>query len=288
MSDPAVTSFFKRFAVKFIEVVGAGIATALSGYLLAHFSGYWSAPASAPPAVQVAPNTSAGTGTGTGTSVVSKSQRAQPARATSTDAKEQRVTTANPPAVQPARAVVSTKEVSAKEANAKEANAKESAASRKQSPAEVPAVESKPRDEESVEAQVRAALANVDASHPAPAEVTPRPSDVSPLPPAVAAQPKPAESTPPPAAVAAVPPAAETAPPPAEKGPLEPEPLAPVEIKSRPVAAVEASPPVAPVSAVKEEDRDILSMIKKIPDLLRPKPSASDGEAPRPPLPVGN
>jgi hypothetical protein len=39
---------------------------------------------------------------------------------------------------------------------------------------------------------------------------------------------------------------------------------------------------------VKEEDRDILSMIKKIPDLLRPKPSAADGEAPRPPLPVGN
>ncbi len=279
MSEPAVSSFFRRFAVKFIEVVGAGIATALSGYLLAHFSGYWSAPASAPPAVQVAPNTSAGTGTGTGTSVISKSQRAQPARATSTDAKEQRVTTANPPAVQPARAVVSTKE----------ANAKESAASRKQSPAEVPAVESKPRDEESVEAQVRAALANVDASHPAPAEVMPpRSSDVSPLPPALAAQPKPAESTPPPAAVAAVPPAAETAPPLAEKVPLEPAPLAPVEIKSRPVAAVEASPPVAPVSAVKEEDRDILSMIKKIPDLLRPKPSASDGEAPRPPLPVGN
>ena len=62
MSEPAVTSFFKRFAVKFIEVVGAGIATALSGYLLAHFSGYWSSPASTlpsvPPTVQVAPNTS--------------------------------------------------------------------------------------------------------------------------------------------------------------------------------------------------------------------------------------
>ena len=55
MSEPVVTAFFKRFAVKFVEVVGAGVATALSGYLLAHFSGYWSSPASTPPAVQVAP-----------------------------------------------------------------------------------------------------------------------------------------------------------------------------------------------------------------------------------------
>ncbi len=66
---------------------------------------------------------------------------------------------------------------------------------------------------------------------------------------------------------------------------MEPEPLAPVEIKSHPVAAVDASAPVAPA---KEEGQDILSMIKKIPDFLRPKPSAADGDAPRPPLPVGN
>ena len=146
MSEPAVTAFFKRFAVKFVEVVGAGIATALSGYLLAHFSGYWSSPASMPPVVQVAPNT----GTGTTTSVA-KSQRSQPAHAASADAKEQRLTTATAPVAQPARAAV---------------GAKDSASSRKQLPAEVPAVETKPHDEESVEAQVRAALANVDAIIP--------------------------------------------------------------------------------------------------------------------------
>ena len=306
MSEPVVTSFFKRFAVKFIEVVGAGIATALSGYLLAHFSGYWSSPASTlpsvPPTVQVAPNTSAGSST----SVVSKSQRAQPVHPATLDAAEQRLTAAPPLVVQPARAVASGKE-------------KESAASRKQSSAEAPPVESKPHDEKSVEAEVRAALANVDASRAAaadiaprkidvmtapppvdaqpshPADVTPHQTDVAPhqidvtmTPSAVTAQPKPADSAPPVPAIAAVPLANETPHPAPEKAPTEPEPLTPVEIKSRPVAAVEASPPVAPVSAVKEEDRDILSMIKKIPDLLRPKPSAADGEAPRPPLPVGN
>ena len=97
MSEPAVTSFFKRFAVKFIEVVGAGIATALSGYLLAHFSGYWSSPASAPATVQVAPNLS----TGVSTSVVSKSQRAQPVHSAWLDAAEQRLTIAS--ARRPAR-----------------------------------------------------------------------------------------------------------------------------------------------------------------------------------------
>ena len=258
-----MTAFFKRFAVKFIEVVGAGIATALSGYLLAHFSGYWSSTASAPPAVQVAPSTS----------VVTKSQRAPPVSA---DAKEQRPASAQavgPASILPARTI---------------ANAKDTAASRKPAPAETHAVESKPHDEESVEAQVRAALANVDASRPASAEASPHKTDVSPVVPAVTAQPKPADSAPPVTAVAAVPPAVETSPPPAQIAPTEPEPLTPVEIKSRPVAAVEVTPPVAPVSAAKEEDRDLLSMIKKIPDLLRPNAPAPEGEAPRPPLPVGN
>ncbi len=263
MSESAMTAFFKRFAVKFIEVVGAGIATALSGYLLAHFSGYWSSTASAPPAVQVAPSTS----------VVTKSRRANPVSA---DAKEQRPASAqaiNPVSILPARTI---------------ANAKDTAASRKPVPAETNAVENKPRDEESVEAQVRAALANVDASRPAPAEASPHKIDVSPVVPAVAAQPKPADSAPPVTAVAAVPPAAETSPPPAQTAPTEPEPLTPVEIKSRPVAAVEATPPVAPVLAAKEQDQDLLSMIKKIPDLLRPNAPPPEGEAPRPPLPVGN
>ncbi len=47
-------SYFSRFTVKFIEISAAGIATAVSGFVLAHLTGYAAAPAPAamqPPAV---------------------------------------------------------------------------------------------------------------------------------------------------------------------------------------------------------------------------------------------
>lgn len=263
MSNSAVTAFVKRFAVKFVEVVGAGIATALSGYLLAHFSGYWAPTASKPPAVQVAPSTS----------VVTKSQRVQPVVADSKEQHPAPLQPINPSPIQPPRAT---------------AIAKETAASRKQVLTETHAVESKPNDEESVEARVRAALANVDASRPVPAEAAPRQVDVSPVAPALAVPPKPPDGAPPSAVVAAVPPGAETPLPSAQLAPATPEPLAPVEIKSLPVAAVEATPTKAPEPAAKEEEKDLLSMLQKIPDLLRRNARAPDGETPRPPLPVGN
>ena len=37
-------SFFSRFTMKFVEVIGAGIATAVTGYLIAHLGGFWSTP----------------------------------------------------------------------------------------------------------------------------------------------------------------------------------------------------------------------------------------------------
>jgi hypothetical protein len=36
MSVPVEVSYFSRFLVKFIEIVAAGLATAVSGYLIAH------------------------------------------------------------------------------------------------------------------------------------------------------------------------------------------------------------------------------------------------------------
>src|SRR5207245_3998965 len=56
-------SYFSRFFVKFVEVSAAGLATAISAYLLAHFGGLLSSsptPASAPAqtAVQVGPTAS--------------------------------------------------------------------------------------------------------------------------------------------------------------------------------------------------------------------------------------
>src|SRR5216683_6136858 len=66
-------SYFSRFSVKFIEIVAAGLASAVSAYLLAHFGGLLLSsptPASAPAltAVQLGPTAS----------VVAKSPRAQP------------------------------------------------------------------------------------------------------------------------------------------------------------------------------------------------------------------
>ena len=260
-----MTAFFKRFAVKFIEVVGAGIATALSGYLLAHFSGYWSSTASAPPAVQVAPSTS-----------VVDQKFSAPTRSPLT------------PRTRSSVASGASDQSGVDPAGADHCECQGHGGFAQASAGRNHAVESKQHDEESVEAQVRAALANVDASRPAPAEASPREVDVSPVVPAVAAQPKPADGTPPVTAVAAVPPAAETLPPPppAQIAPAEPEPLTPVEIKSRPVPPLlRRRRPVAPVLlAAKEDDQDLLSMIKKIPDLLRPNAPPPEGEAPRPPV----
>ena len=45
---PEKPAYFSRFALKFAEILGAGIATAVSGYLVAHLGGYLSWPAKAP------------------------------------------------------------------------------------------------------------------------------------------------------------------------------------------------------------------------------------------------
>jgi hypothetical protein len=268
---PIVVSFFKRFTVKFVEVVGAGIATAVTGYLLAHFGGYWTSPARTPAAVQIAPNAT----------VVSKSQRGQPAQAPSAETSEPRPASAQgagPAATQPPRTT---------------AKAAPVATARKQSTADTSAAESKPhdveRDMQSVEAEVRAALANVDANRPAPPEVTPRQADVPPAPPVVAVPPQAAGNPIGASAVAAAPHSDEVAPPPPpQQASISSDPLPAVEIKSRPVAAVEPSAPPASAPAAQEEDKGLLSAIKKIPDLFRPSAPASDGQAPRPPLPVGD
>jgi hypothetical protein len=60
MSVSGDVSYLSRFLVKFVEIIAAGLATALSGYLIAHLSGVLSSPAPATPAaaIQVAPSAS--------------------------------------------------------------------------------------------------------------------------------------------------------------------------------------------------------------------------------------
>jgi hypothetical protein len=319
-------SYFSRFFVKFVEIVAAAAATAVSGYLVAHLSGYFPAQLSsffpaqtqspAPAAVQTAPRESS----------VSKampaSSPAQPVPAISADTVEQR------PAPQQDAGASSAQ--SAKK-SAKAARKQGKGDANKADTTAATTTESKPRggeDEESVAARVRAALANVDANRSAPAEasprkadmpgpaatgVPPRPADVSPAAPSVAAPPRAVDVAPqpvpqaalasPPAQAAPVPPAAVQPAPlqaaplqvaplqaaplqvaPVPPAPVQPDPLNAVEIKSRPVATVDTAPAPEPAPPPAEE-RGVLSALKHmLPDFRRP---STTGEAPRPPAPIG-
>ena len=284
MADEA--SYFSRFTLKFAEIMAAGIATAVSGYLIAHLGGFLSttAPAPTPAAIDVAPR------------VVVVPQTVTVSPPAAADAGEPRATPAReaaPAAAAPARATAN----AAAPARKRDTSAAE-AKPREAKPRDKEAAESKPRekdDKESVEARVRAALANVDASKPAPAEAPapPRQAAIPPAPSAAAAQPLPAEAPLTTGAIAAAPRATEAVPQPAPQKPVEPNPLLSVEIKTRPVADV---PPAAAAqdgaqqaSAQEDakEDKGLLATIKKIPGLLRPASGAATSEPPRPPLPVG-
>jgi hypothetical protein len=310
-------SYFSRFTTKFIEIVGAGIATAVSGYLVAHLGGYWSAqpPAPTPAAVQVAPSAGGG----------SANLHAPAARPVPADANAQRLApgggpdgiSATPP---PARATASSSQAAPSrkhlptEAGPVESKPRDAGESKPRDTAEKPheAAETKPHDWGSVEARVRAALASVDANRPVPPDPPARQADAPPEPAAVGTLPKPVDSVPGAGAVATLPtsvdavPAAgaiaalpprnsDIAPQPAQQAPVQPDPPM-VEVKSLPVAAVEASPSPQPAADPKADakengqtaDGGLFSVIKHIPTLLRHATLPPPDQAPRPPLPVGD
>jgi hypothetical protein len=251
MSVSEEVSYFSRFFAKFAEIIAVGLATAVSGYLIAHLGGLFSSPA--PGTIQIAPSASE----------VSLKLPAQPAPPVSAEANEQRL--AAPPAQPVRRTVNVTKTVSPP----------------KHRKSDTSVTESKPRDEKSVEAQVRAALANIDANRPAPADVPPHQVDVLPRPAAVGAQPRPVDGPPGAGTVAVVPRAADE-PRPVQQAPIQSNPLTAVEIKSRPVATVEALPAPQPARPA-EEDKGF-SVPEQIIPYPPPEPSR---EVPRPLMPVG-
>ncbi len=341
MSVAEKVSYFSRFAVKFVEIVAAGAATAVSGYLVAHFSASWSTPSPPPPpaSVQVAPSAI------DTPKAASSTPRVQPMSAPSTaaDAGSPRPAAqrdAVPPAKPTARATANaaptapgrkhpTTDAAATESKAPreaaEAKPRDTAETKPHETTESKpheTAETKPPDWEAVEARIRAALAKADASRPAPPErpaqtaatapaavvgTAPKPADApvgpAPLntappgtPPAAAS----AASTPPASTVAAVPPAAEVPP----QAVLSDPPTA-VEIKSRPIAAIDASsspeaaaPPTDPQQSRQEsaqanapadpqtQVKGFFAAIKHLPDMLRTAAPAAD--PPRPPAPVGD
>jgi hypothetical protein len=373
---PEKASFFSRFFFKILEIVGAAVATAVSGYLVAHLGGFLpsqgqatapaevvalpserpaaksppsspSQTATIPPSTQTAttplpeprPSLPAETTGSSSQTVVRKTAKAPPPVRKSgkpetaatepnrphetADAKPREATESKPP-----RDSIEAKLREAAEAKSREAEAKSREAEGKSREAEGKsreaegksreAAEAKPRDpadtkpreaadDKAVEAQVRAALANVDASHPAPADVPPRRGEsqngsaaarpgeatigtparpLEPAAPGNPGQPRSADlgstgQQPAPSQSPTVPPVTSTTLAP----PQQPEALTSVEIKSRPVATIDTQRPPEPAPA--PEERGVLSTLKHIiiPDFSRP---ASSDEAPRPPASVGD
>jgi hypothetical protein len=145
-------SYLSRFFVKFVEISAAGLASAICAYLLAHFGGLLSSPtpASAPafPAVQASPTANE----------AAESLRAKP----------------TPPAA--AAAVNEQRPAPQQDTNASVAQpalkgVKDAKAlPRKHTKTDMSVAEQEPGGQKSAEALARAALANVDANRPAPAD----------------------------------------------------------------------------------------------------------------------
>lgn len=252
MSISAEVSYFSRFLVKFIEIIAAGLATAVSGYLIAHLSGALPSPAPVPAAVvnQAIPSAS-----------MLSSSPLQPNPPISFDANKQAAAPQqeiNAPAVPQPPQIVDTKKP--EPVRKRVENATTAAESNHQR---------KP-----LLARVRAALANADTKRTDPLDVTPRAANV-PRPSPSVAQPQPitapAAITPPPITATAaplIPGEVRTAP--TQDTPIDPNPLPKVEITSRPIA--EPAAPSTDMSPLEQR--------------LRQDPLIGTVDPPRPPLPL--
>jgi hypothetical protein len=156
-----------------------------------------------------------------------------------------------------------------------------------------------PRGQKSVEVLTRAALANIDADRPPPVDapigpglndtrarvdaIQPRQASVPPHQADVV--PRPVDLPPRAAAINAAQPAADTQPQPVQPRPAIGTNLQPRSPNVR--ATVDPQPSgAAPQPSPADQDKDVFSALKRIPDLLRPEPPMPIGEAPRPPMPV--
>ncbi|MGO9046033.1 MAG: hypothetical protein ACLQFW_03970 [Xanthobacteraceae bacterium] len=338
-------SYFSRFFYKLLEIMGAAVATAVSGYLVAHLGGFLpprtqaptpaavsaapsdhgaskNIPASVPANRPAAPFQSATAPASMAPASMAPASMAPASTATaSPEAGDQRV--AQPQDTTGSATSSSRKSAKAAAAPARKRGKADTAATESNKPRETQheIQDAKPRegeDQESVEARVRAALANVDANRPASndvpprrgdiqgaagATVQPRPIDVSPST-AGAVQPRPVDLPPasvgagsPPRSADLAPSAQPTSIQPAAIQPAgiqpsavqsapvqQPDALTTVEIKSRPVANIDPTPAAEPEAPAPEE-KGVLSALKHIlPDFRR---AAAPDEAPRPPAPVG-
>jgi len=246
MSVSAEVSYFSRFLVKFIEIIAAGLATAVSGYLIAHLIGALSSPAPIPAAAinQVAPSTS-----------VPSSLLLQPNSPVSFDTNQPPPASHQvnaPPVAQPGQTIADTKKMEGPRKRVENAtNAAENNQQRKP-----------------LLARVRAALANVDAKRTDPLDaVAPNRADVT-RPGAAMTQPQPITAR---AAITNSPiPAGRLRSAPSQDTPSDPNEIPTVEVTSRPVS--EAVAPSTEMSPLEQR--------------LRQDPLIGTMDPPRPPMPV--
>ena len=264
MAVPDGGSYFSRFVLKFVEIIAAGLATAVSGYLIAHLTGVLSSPVPAPGAAvsPVAPG-------------VQSSPPVQPTSRSSNEPRNAPQESAHAAAsTQPAPPQQEVNAIPETHPARNSVNATKTTPSRKRGEVSPPLAERK-RDQDSFVARVRAALGDADRTDPL--GVPPKQSAVSRGPAAVALQPPPTSD--PTGSIGAAPPGATelrsaTAP----QAPIESNPLTTVEIKSRPVT-IQSSPAPSPM-----KETDGLSPLEQ---MLRHDPFTGSNEAPRPPMPVG-
>jgi hypothetical protein len=333
---PEKPSYTSRFALKFAEILGAGLATAVSGYLVAHVGGYLSWP-NKPPAPTAAVEALPSGGSKTPERPHTRAAAPAPGEADThaAAAKDDHAKDFVP--AKSAEVSAHATASAAAPADNDEKRSRETSGSHKPVSEAHPAKpaphetadakaretpQAKAREEKAVEDQVRAALANVDASRtPSAPPLTPLPA-ATPLSQTPATSPpqslvvpaNPAVTTAAPAAASAVPPEAPSQPlntqnaasvaaavpsapvvvTPARQSPAEPAPLNAVEIKSLPVAGVAEMSPAASADAnnkpdgkPKEADKGFFSAITHLPDMLRADAPDPGGQPPRPPMPVG-
>jgi hypothetical protein len=246
-------SYLSRSFAKFVEIIAAGLATAISAYFITQLGGPLSATMPAPAAV------SAGSTAGE----VATALPAQPVPPVAAAAVDERRPAphsgADAPPAQPARKAVKTAMAAA-------------------APKESKTGTSVARGEKSVEALTRAALANFDADRPAPAAAPARrvPSGTSSAAPAAAEVQLRAADMPPRQAVIQPPPTTVEA---QSRRVAALDPLPPNAGSPPEIAAPRPEPPA-------DEVKGLFSVPKRMLHLLRPgTPSLAD-EAPRPPMPV--
>jgi hypothetical protein len=285
---PSEGSFLSRFTLKFLEVLAAGFATAVSGFLIAHFTGFFPTTTSIPGVKQPLVIQH---GFQSGTQGAIQVQPAEPASTAPT----------------PATSVVN----AAPLATLPQSNGADQPASSNVTEAKPRAAEVRPRDAakgaaaQSFEATVRAALAKAGSTYPTSVDASRRqavaPIDTKRAPAApraiemptgsIVSAPRPDESAPPAAPVdpspiaATSPQALTTQNPAAQTSRIQLAPQATLEIKSQPVARVDADQPAQGAAEPPGTYRD--GPLSTITKRLRSDKPLPEDQAPRPPMPIG-